>query len=62
MVLASDGIMDLLTNREVINIVASAPKRSVAAKLLVNHAARAWKYKYGFKVDYCSSICLFLKD
>uniref|UniRef100_A0A0R0KJZ5 PPM-type phosphatase domain-containing protein n=1 Tax=Glycine max TaxID=3847 RepID=A0A0R0KJZ5_SOYBN len=42
-------IMDLLTNSEVINIVASAPKRSVAAKLLVNHAARAWKYKYGFK-------------
>ncbi|XP_025983767.1 probable protein phosphatase 2C 52 [Glycine max] len=43
-------IWDVLTNSEVINIVASAPKRSVAAKLLVNHAARAWKYKYGFKI------------
>ncbi|KAG4393230.1 hypothetical protein GLYMA_03G043675v4 [Glycine max] len=55
-------IWDVLTNSEVINIVASAPKRSMAAKLLVNHAVRAWKYKYGFKVDDCSSICLFLKD
>ncbi|KAG4403512.1 hypothetical protein GLYMA_01G127600v4 [Glycine max] len=61
-VLASDGIWDMLSNSEVINIVASAPKRSMAAKLLVNHAVRAWRYKHGFKVDDCSAICLFLKD
>ncbi|XP_028223414.1 probable protein phosphatase 2C 73 [Glycine soja] len=56
-------ISDVLTNSEVINIVASAPKRSMAAKLFVNHAVRALKYKYGFEVDDCSSICFFqLKD
>ncbi|KAK7382327.1 hypothetical protein VNO80_01178 [Phaseolus coccineus] len=61
-VLASDGVWDVLTNSEVINIVASAPKRSMAAKLLVNHAVKAWRRKYGSKVDDCTAICLFLKD
>jgi len=52
----------VLTNSEVIDIVASAPKRSMAAKLLVNHAVKAWRRKYGSKVDDCTAICLFLKD
>ena len=51
----------MLTNSEVINIVASAPRRSIAAKLLVKRAVRAWRYKYpGSKVDDCAVICLFL--
>ncbi|KOM57981.1 hypothetical protein LR48_Vigan11g101400 [Vigna angularis] len=61
-VLASDGVWDVLTNSEVINIVASAPKRSMAAKLLVKHAVQAWRRKCVFKVDDCTAICLFLKD
>ncbi|KAL2330653.1 hypothetical protein Fmac_018234 [Flemingia macrophylla] len=62
-VLATDGIWDVLTNSEVVNIVASAPRRSVAAKLLVKHAVRAWRYKYpGSKVDDCAVIILFLDD
>ncbi|KAK7390275.1 hypothetical protein VNO78_25576 [Psophocarpus tetragonolobus] len=61
-VLASDGIWDVLTNSEVINIVALAPKRSMAAKLLVKRAVQAWKHKYGIMVDDCTAICLFLKD
>ncbi|RDX99070.1 putative protein phosphatase 2C 74, partial [Mucuna pruriens] len=61
-VLATDGVWDVLTNSEVINIVASAPKRSMAAKLLVKHAVQAWRCKYGYKVDDCTAICLFLKD
>lgn len=53
----------MLTNNEVINIVASAPRKSIAAKLLVKRAVRAWKYKYpGSKVDDCAVICLFLDD
>ncbi|KAL1352814.1 hypothetical protein HN51_016792 [Arachis hypogaea] len=60
-VLASDGVWDVLSNNEVINIVASAPSRSVAAKLLVKRAVRAWRYRYpGSKVDDCAVICLFL--
>ncbi|RDX99069.1 putative protein phosphatase 2C 74, partial [Mucuna pruriens] len=45
-VLATDGVWDVLTNSEVINIVASAPKRSMAASLLVYRAIQAWRYKY----------------
>ncbi|WJX42901.1 hypothetical protein P8452_30075 [Trifolium repens] len=62
-VLASDGIWNVLSNDEVINEVASAPKRSLAAKLLVKRAVKAWKNKYPFYyVDDCSAICLFLND
>ncbi|KAJ1416301.1 PPM-type phosphatase domain [Sesbania bispinosa] len=62
-VLASDGIWDVLTNNEVINIVASAPKRSMAAKLLVKRAVQAWKCKNPcYHVDDCTAICLFLND
>ncbi|KAF1897534.1 hypothetical protein Lal_00036976, partial [Lupinus albus] len=62
-ILATDGVWDVLTNSEVINIVASAPRKSIAAKMLVNHAVGAWRYKYpGFMVDDCAAICLFLND
>lgn len=56
-------VWDALTNNEVIRIVASAKKRSMAAKLVVKHAVRAWRYKYpSSSVDDCSAICLFLKS
>ncbi|CAK7343718.1 unnamed protein product [Dovyalis caffra] len=62
-VLATDGVWDVLTNYEVVKIVASVRKRSMAAKLVVKYAARAWRSKYpGCKVDDCAVICLFLKD
>lgn len=62
-VLASDGIWDVLTNNEVINIVASAPRKSTAAKMLVKRAVKAWMYKYpGSKIDDCAAVCLFLDD
>jgi len=53
----------VLTNYEVVKIVAYARKRSMAAKLVVKYAVRAWKIKYpGCKVDDCAVICLFLKN
>ncbi|GAU17162.1 hypothetical protein TSUD_177920 [Trifolium subterraneum] len=62
-VLATDGIWDVLTNNEVVNIVASVPRKSTAAKILVKRAVRAWRYKYpGSKIDDCAAICLFLDD
>ncbi|KAK1351556.1 PPM-type phosphatase domain-containing protein [Heracleum sosnowskyi] len=62
MVLASDGLWDVLSNEEVIRTVSSAQKRSLAAKLLVNKAHRAWKCKYPCaKIDDCTVICLFFK-
>ncbi|XP_009782883.1 putative protein phosphatase 2C 65 [Nicotiana tabacum] len=61
-VLATDGVWDVLSNDEVIRIVATARKRSMAAKLLVECAVRAWKYKYPrAKIDDCAVVCLFLK-
>lgn len=53
----------MLSNTEVINIVASAPMRSMAAKMLVRHAVSVWRYKYPTsKIDDCAVICLFLHE
>lgn len=53
----------MLSNEDVITIVASARKRSIAARLLVDCAVRAWRHKYpNSKVDDCAAICLFLKN
>ncbi|KAI3812219.1 hypothetical protein L1987_16926 [Smallanthus sonchifolius] len=60
-VLASDGIWDVLSNEEVIEIVSSASTRSSAARNLVDSAAREWKTKYPTsKMDDCAVVCLFL--
>uniref|UniRef100_A0A2N9GLM7 PPM-type phosphatase domain-containing protein n=1 Tax=Fagus sylvatica TaxID=28930 RepID=A0A2N9GLM7_FAGSY len=61
-VLATDGIWDVLSNKEVVDIVISAP-RSSAARTLVESAARAWKFKCPYaKVDDCAVVCLFLNS
>ncbi|KAK8564055.1 hypothetical protein V6N13_005733 [Hibiscus sabdariffa] len=60
-VLASDGVWDVLSNEEVVEIVSSAPFRSSAARILVDSAAREWKLKYPTsKMDDCAVVCLFL--
>ncbi|KAJ1443571.1 PPM-type phosphatase domain [Sesbania bispinosa] len=60
-VLATDGIWDVLSNKEVVDIVAASPRRSSAARALVESAVRAWRYKYPTsKVDDCAVVCLFL--
>ncbi|PSS14456.1 Protein like [Actinidia chinensis var. chinensis] len=60
-VLASDGVWDVLSNEEVVEIVSSAPTRSSAARTLVDSAAREWKSKYPTsKMDDCAVVCLFL--
>ncbi|KAK3227418.1 hypothetical protein Dsin_007280 [Dipteronia sinensis] len=62
-VLASDGIWDVLSNNEVVKIVSCAKKRSLAAKLLVYRAVRTWKTKYpGSRIDDCAVVVLFLKN
>ena len=51
----------MLSNEEVVAIVASAPSRSSAARALVKSAVRAWRYKYPTsKVDDCAAVCLYL--
>ncbi|XP_042457388.1 probable protein phosphatase 2C 33 [Zingiber officinale] len=60
-VLATDGVWDVLSNQQVVDIVASAPDRSSAAHLLVESAVKAWKVKYPTsRIDDCAAVCLFL--
>ncbi|XP_076906464.1 putative protein phosphatase 2C 33 [Bidens hawaiensis] len=60
-VLATDGVWDVLSNEEVIEIVASTEPHSRAAQAVVESAVRAWKHKFPTsKVDDCAVVCLFL--
>lgn len=60
-VLASDGIWDVLSNEEVVEIVSSVGSRSSAARTVVESATREWKTKYPTsKIDDCAVVCLFL--
>lgn len=60
-VLATDGIWDVLTNEEVVEIVAKAPTRCTAGRALVEAAVRNWRWKFPTsKVDDCAVVCLFL--
>ncbi|WOH07957.1 hypothetical protein DCAR_0727392 [Daucus carota subsp. sativus] len=62
-VLATDGVWDVLSNDEVVDIVASVPLHSQAAQALVESAVHAWKDKYPTsKVDDCAVVCLFFNS
>ncbi|CAN6337906.1 unnamed protein product [Urochloa humidicola] len=59
-ILATDGVWDVLSNEEAVQIVAGTPEREKAAKRLVECAVRAWgRRRRGIAVDDCSAICLF---
>ncbi|KAL9233335.1 hypothetical protein vseg_008353 [Gypsophila vaccaria] len=59
-VLATDGVWDVVSNEEAVEIVSTAPNRCRAAKRLVDHAVKAWKRKRrGYAIDDISAICLF---
>ncbi|KAL2544967.1 putative protein phosphatase 2C 72 [Forsythia ovata] len=62
LVLATDGVWDVLNNDQVISIAASADNEEAAAKAVVDASAAAWKRKFpNSKRDDCTVICLFLQ-
>ncbi|XP_021772822.1 probable protein phosphatase 2C 73 [Chenopodium quinoa] len=59
-VLATDGVWDVVSNQEAVQIISSSPNRGKAAKKLVDHAVREWKRKRrGTAMDDISAVCLF---
>lgn len=51
----------MLSNDEVVQVIAHAPTRATAARALVEAAVRVWRLKYPTsKVDDCAVVCLFL--
>lgn len=60
-VLATDGVWDVLSNEEVVSIVQSAETETVAARAVVEAAVAVWKTKFPKdKPDDCTAVCLFL--
>ncbi|KAK7311413.1 hypothetical protein RJT34_09545 [Clitoria ternatea] len=61
-VLASDGVWDVLSNSQVCSIVWAVDTEKEAARAVVEAATSAWKRKHpSSKVDDCTVVCLFLK-
>uniref|UniRef100_A0A2P2JL21 protein-serine/threonine phosphatase n=1 Tax=Rhizophora mucronata TaxID=61149 RepID=A0A2P2JL21_RHIMU len=59
-ILATDGVWDVISIQEAVQIVSSTPDREKSAKRLVECAVRAWNYKRrGIAMDDMSAICLF---
>lgn len=60
-VLATDGVWDVLSNDEAVSIVSRATPRASAARFLVESAHRAWRTRFPTsKIDDCAVVCLFL--
>ncbi|CAN6278544.1 unnamed protein product [Urochloa humidicola] len=60
-VLATDGVWDVLSNDEVVSIVSRATSRASAARFLVESAHRVWRTRYPTsKIDDCAVVCVFL--
>ncbi|KAI3468147.1 hypothetical protein Pfo_024810 [Paulownia fortunei] len=62
LVLASDGVWDVLSNDQVMSIVSLSRSEEAAAKAVVDAAIASWKHKFpNSKRDDCTAICLFLQ-
>lgn len=61
-VLATDGVWDVLTNTEVMDAISSCSSKEDAAKCVVEAATNAWKRRnLASRMDDCAVVCHFLK-
>ncbi|KAH7283769.1 hypothetical protein KP509_34G023100 [Ceratopteris richardii] len=62
-VLATDGVWDVLSHEEVMDVILSSPCKEEAAKCVVDAARNAWERKnWSNRMDDCAAVCHFLKD
>lgn len=62
-VLATDGIWDVLSNNEVASIVWEAKSAEAAARRVTETAIATWSTKYPTtKIDDCTVVCLFFSS
>ncbi|KAJ8759794.1 hypothetical protein K2173_009895 [Erythroxylum novogranatense] len=63
LVLATDGVWDVLSNEQVVSIVWAAENKQEAAIAVVEAAVVAWRKKFpSSNVDDCTVVCLFLQN
>lgn len=61
-VLATDGVWDVMSNEEVAALVYKADPKEGAAKCVVDAAVKKWKRKHAHgRIDDCAVVCHFLK-
>ncbi|XP_039024253.1 probable protein phosphatase 2C 72 [Hibiscus syriacus] len=61
-VLATDGVWDVLNNEQVATIVLEAENEQAASRAVVEAATASWKKNFpSSKVDDCTVVCLFLQ-
>ncbi|XP_071737403.1 probable protein phosphatase 2C 34 [Rutidosis leptorrhynchoides] len=62
-ILATDGVWDVVSNEKAVEIVSSASEKGESAKQLVEYAAGQWKHQRpGFATDDISVVCLFFHN
>eukprot|EP00245_Coleochaete_scutata_P011172 TRINITY_DN4093_c0_g2_i1.p1 TRINITY_DN4093_c0_g2~~TRINITY_DN4093_c0_g2_i1.p1 ORF type:complete len:233 (+),score=43.60 TRINITY_DN4093_c0_g2_i1:31-699(+) len=60
--LATDGVWDVLSNQEVVDIIRNSP-RDRAARAVVEKANANWRIKFPLsKTDDCAAVCLYFDE
>ncbi|KAH7352796.1 hypothetical protein KP509_19G064800 [Ceratopteris richardii] len=62
-VLATDGVWDVMSNEEVANVVKNTESKGMAAKKVVDAAVKKWKRNFTHvRMDDCAVVCHFLNQ